>query len=103
MGTKDAIILNDDDNVAVAFKDLPPGAELDFSHGRIVIVKDNIPFGHKLALRDIEARELIIKYGSAVGRAKVKILTGQHVHVHNVSEILPELLPTEISKGGGEG
>jgi altronate dehydratase small subunit len=43
-----------------------------------------IPFGHKIALVDIEADQPVIKYGEVIGLATEKIARGQHVHVHNV-------------------
>jgi len=46
--------------------------------------RDPIPLGHKIALRDIEKGETIIKYGHDVGQATTEIGEGRHVHVHNV-------------------
>jgi len=46
--------------------------------------KDDIPIGHKLAIRDIAAGDTIIKYGVDIGRAVAPIAAGAHLHVHNV-------------------
>jgi len=46
--------------------------------------KDDIPIGHKLAIRDIAEGETIIKYGVDIGRAVKPIRAGEHLHVHNV-------------------
>lgn len=43
----------------------------------------NIPFGHKVALREIRSGEPIIKYGVPIGVATNDISPGMHVHVHN--------------------
>jgi len=45
---------------------------------------EDIPLGHKLALRDIERDETIIKYGHDIGKAVAEIPRGHHAHVHNV-------------------
>ena len=45
---------------------------------------EDIPLGHKLALRDIEEGETILKYGHDIGRAVAGIPRGHHAHVHNV-------------------
>ena len=45
---------------------------------------DDIPVGHKLALRDHTVDECIIQYGGDSGRVVQPIGAGCHVHVHNV-------------------
>ncbi len=45
---------------------------------------DGIPFGHKVALRDIRAGEPVIKYGMPIGRTTVDVAAGTHVHTHNL-------------------
>ena len=44
----------------------------------------DIPLGHKVALRDIESGDAVIKYGHDIGKAIAKISKGDHAHVHNV-------------------
>jgi len=48
--------------------------------------------GHKYALRDIAIGQAIIKYGEPIGRAKVAIAEGQHVHIHNTTTTLGDIL-----------
>lgn len=45
--------------------------------------KNDIPIGHKLAIRPIKEGETIIKYGVDIGRAVKPIGAGEHLHVHN--------------------
>jgi (2R)-sulfolactate sulfo-lyase subunit alpha len=45
---------------------------------------NDIPIGHKLALKDIGNGETVIKYGFDIGRAVAPIRTGEHAHVHNM-------------------
>lgn len=85
--TLDALLLNPKDNVATAVRQLESGQRISFKNGAIntdIILKETIPFGHKLALEDIEPGEKIIKYGEVIGQATTKINEGAHVHVHNV-------------------
>ena len=42
-----------------------------------------IPFGHKVALRDLPSGAPVVKYGVAIGVATQAIAQGEHVHVHN--------------------
>lgn len=44
----------------------------------------DIPLGHKVALKDMNAGDTVIKYGIYIGRAVAPIKTGQHAHVHNI-------------------
>jgi (2R)-sulfolactate sulfo-lyase subunit alpha len=44
----------------------------------------DIPIGHKVALKDLESGDTIIKYGVDIGRAVASIKAGEHLHVHNV-------------------
>lgn len=46
--------------------------------------QNDIPLGHKLAIRDLAENDTVIKYGVDIGRAIAPIKTGEHLHVHNV-------------------
>ena len=54
---------------------------------RVCTVREDIPFGHKVALRDIKKGELIIKYGEEIGMATSDISEGAYVHVHNLDSM----------------
>lgn len=47
-------------------------------------VRQPIPIGHKVALRDLQPGDTIIKYGQDIGRVVEPVLRGEHVHVHNL-------------------
>ena len=46
-------------------------------------VKADIPIGHKVALRDLNAGDTVLKYGEDIGRMVGPAETGGHVHTHN--------------------
>lgn len=80
---------NEKDNVATIFgtetpKDSvvevvdPTGSKSSYS------VLDTIPYGHKIAIKNIRKGEQITKYGESIGIASEDIRVGQYVHVHNV-------------------
>jgi len=46
--------------------------------------EQDIPIGHKLALKDIKNGETIIKYGIDIGKSVADIKLGAHAHVHNI-------------------
>lgn len=70
---KNSIIINEKDNIAVELAG-----------------NDNIPAGHKFALKDIAKGEFVIKYGEVIGRASCDIKKGDWVHTHNVKSHLDE-------------
>ena len=82
-----AMSINPKDNVAVALEDLTVGSEVSVAIGSrtaAVQLKQDIPFGHKLALKDIAKGEAVTKYGETIGKASTAIAAGEHVHIHNV-------------------
>ena len=79
------------DNVAVALAPLPSGTAVELD-GLSLILKEEIPQGHKFALSDIPSGTQIIKYGYPIGIAKEDITCGSWVHTHNIRTGLGDLL-----------
>lgn len=80
---KGLILVHDGDYSAVATAELKKGERYEVS-GQTVTLADDIPFGHKVALREVKAGENIIKYGNPIGHATQDIKVGEHIHVHNL-------------------
>ena len=59
--------------------------------GETLTALEDIALGHKIALRDIAAGELVYKYGVPIGRASQAIAKGAWVHTHNLQDITEEL------------
>ena len=96
---KEFIKINPTDNVVVALKTLAPGTEVDTGDG-IVKATQEIPAGHKMALRDIAAGEEVIKYGFRIGNAKEDVKAGEWIHTHNLKTALNDLLEYEYHPVG---
>lgn len=75
------------DMVAVALKPQQAGATVSYGNGSITL-REDIPMGHKAALRDIRKGEAVIKYGFPIGEATEDIPAGAHVHTHNLHTLL---------------
>lgn len=73
------LILSEEDNVAVAVKMIREGAAV----AGAVTARQNVPHGHKVALRDIPAGAEVRKYGQVIGYAKEPIPAGTWIHDHN--------------------
>jgi (2R)-sulfolactate sulfo-lyase subunit alpha len=78
------------DNVGVVVvENLLAGTDLlvvvteDNSESRAVNNQD-VPIGHKVALRDLAVGDTVIKYGQDIGRVVAPIAKGDHVHTHNL-------------------
>ena len=46
--------------------------------------RQDIPIGHKIALRDLAPGDSVLKYGIDMGKVVAPIRAGEHAHVHNV-------------------
>ena len=90
---KDILKIAPSDNVCVALNSLEKGV-LVYPDGENTVsaegctnglmVLEDIPAGHKLAVRDIKAGEAVVKYGAPIGTATENISAGSHVHIHNI-------------------
>jgi altronate dehydratase small subunit len=81
------IVVDEKDNVATALRALEEGESIEVAVGdraKGITVRQAIPFGHKVALTDIQRGQPVIKYGEEIGLATNMILAGQHTHIHNV-------------------
>lgn len=87
MAKLQAIVMKAKDNVCTVVEAVAAGATVSMDiNGAIhyVTAGDSIPLGHKLAIRDIQQGDIIVKYGEIIGRATQNIAVGRHVHVHNL-------------------
>lgn len=84
--SKITILLHTKDNVATALTDLKKGEQVNASLDDIsmdVVLREDVAFGHKYALRDVAKGEKVIKYGMPIGKTLTDIRAGEWVHVHN--------------------
>jgi (2R)-sulfolactate sulfo-lyase subunit alpha len=49
-----------------------------------IVAKQDIPIGHKVALRDMAVGDTVWKYGIDMGKVVAPIKAGEHAHVHNI-------------------
>lgn len=90
---KHRILLHEpDDDVGVAVVDLRKGSSagaltLEGRPAGTVRLRDNVPLGHKVAMRDLAKDKAVMKYGRQIGRAVVSISKGAHVHTHNLKTL----------------
>lgn len=81
---KRSIRLAAEDNVAIAFEEIHPGDWVEC--GAVELrAASLVPFGHKIALKDIQRGQPVFRYGVPIGFTLSDIPGGAHVHSHNLS------------------
>jgi altronate hydrolase len=79
-----AVVLNPEDDVAIAKARLSAGDVLE-DEGRRLTVRADIPPGHKVARRTVTEGAPVRRYGQVIGFATAAIAPGDHVHTHNLA------------------
>ena len=76
--------INPKDNTAVLLEDGGAAEEIEIvgAEGMIVLQQD-IEYGHKVALVDIPPGEAVVKYGICIGHSTQPIRAGEWIHLHN--------------------
>ena len=80
-------VVEPEDNVATALREVEAGETVSVALGdedRSVEVREDVAFGHKLAIEAISEGDTVSKYGTSIGNATEDIPAGAWVHVHNV-------------------
>ena len=77
------VTLHGDDDVAIARGAIAAGTVLHELDG--LVVTDDIPAAHKVALRALKAGDPVRRYGQIIGFATQAIEPGEHVHTHNLA------------------
>ena len=93
--------INPADNVAVAIVALTAGEKLTVD-GKEIVLNEDVPAGHKFALKDFAEGENVVKYGYPIGHARMAKKQGDWMNENNIKTNLAGLLeytynPTEVS------
>ncbi len=75
--------IHEKDNVAVALEAIQKGTDVLCGKETIKVL-DEIPKGHKVALKDFVKGEEVIKYGNVIGIAGQNVPKGSWLHDHNI-------------------
>jgi (2R)-sulfolactate sulfo-lyase subunit alpha len=91
-GRMKALIHAHPDFVGVATDDIAKDEEIvavymDDGKQTSIRSREEIPLGHKIALRNVKEGEKVIEYGEVIGKATLNISPGDHVHVHNLKSL----------------
>ena len=82
-----AMVIDPADSVATIMGTLKARGTVEVKvkgEAKRVKARNEIPFGHKIAIVAIKKGEQITKYGASIGSALRDIKVGEHVHIHNI-------------------
>jgi len=79
------VVLRPEDDVAIAKSEMCAGTELEDPAGARLVLRCDVPAGHKVARRAVAAGQPVRRYGQIIGVASADIVVGDHVHSHNLS------------------
>ena len=97
MSTVNFIKINPDDNVAVAIHPLKKGENITVNNKNIITIQEDIPAGNKIALKDFNVDENIIKYGYPIGHTITPISQGSWINEKNIRTNLKGILNYEYT------
>ncbi|MBR4547966.1 MAG: altronate dehydratase [Paludibacteraceae bacterium] len=86
--------INPADNVVVAIQPQSAGAVITVDGKKITVLED-VPAGHKIAIKDLAEGENVIKYGFPIGHAKEAKPAGSWMNENNIKTNLAGLLSYE--------
>ncbi len=81
------LILKPEDNVGILINSSGKkgqGINLINNLDNTIRLKNNVPLGHKVAIKEIKMGRMIIKNGNPIGLSSKLILPGEYVHIHNI-------------------
>jgi len=86
----DALQIKEVDNVATSLRDIRVGEEavvgvMDTTIR--ILIREEIPYGHKFAIRQIARGNVVVKYGETIGRATSDIPSGANAHIQNIESL----------------
>jgi len=85
------IKIKSEDSVFILYQETKAGTEFEID-GTIITLQEDIPAGHKAAVKAIAKGEHVYKFGYSIGIAQQDIAPGQWVHTHNLKSGLSGLL-----------
>ncbi|MBQ8520413.1 MAG: altronate dehydratase [Bacteroides sp.] len=83
--------INPADNVVVAISDLKAG-EVILEGDKEIVLKEDVPAGHKVTLKDFAEGENVIKYGYPIGHVRSNVEAGRWINEKQIQTNLSGLL-----------
>ncbi len=75
--------LRDGDDVVITTRPVLAGERLDLD-GQPLLAPEDIGIGYKVAARDLEVGDVVLRLGTPIGRITASTRRGAVVHLHNL-------------------
>jgi altronate dehydratase small subunit len=83
------LLMSPEDNCLIARLELKAGTAASID-GQPVVLAEDIHLGHKVARRNLQPGDKVLRYGAIIGTATAPIAIGAHIHTHNLaSDYIP--------------
>lgn len=85
-----ALLIDDVDNVVTCVTEIPAGHDVFYRKGSEILslkAEEDIPYCHKIALKDFAKDDEVIKYGEMIGRTLEPIARGRWVWDRNIYSV----------------
>ncbi len=84
--TLQALFLDENDSVATLLAEAPKGAVVILKgHKQEITALDTIPYGHKIAVKNMNTGDPVMKYGQRIGLCTKPVQKGEWIHLHNMA------------------
>lgn len=103
--TINALLIDDIDNVVTCVTEIPAGSEVFYRKGSEVLslkAIEDIPYCHKVALKDFAEGDDVIKYGESLGKTNVAVKKGGWLWDKNMHSVPRDYDSEMIDLTGGK-
>lgn len=80
----DWIKLHRNDSVAIALRPFNKGEIIIVDDGQTLTLTEDVEVGHKIALKNIDVGDHVLKFDNSIGIASEAIVAGSWIHSHNL-------------------
>lgn len=100
-----ALLMDETDNVVTCVTEVPKGEQVVYRRGEEILTltaEEDIPYCHKIALRDIPEGGEVTKYGELIGKATAPIAKGRWVSHENIVSVPRDYDSELVAEDGKE-
>lgn len=100
-----ALLIDDIDNVVTCVADVPAGADVFYRKGSEILslkAEEDIPYCHKIALKDFAQDDEVIKYGESLGRTTIAVKKGHWLWDKNMHSVPRDYDSEFVDVGGND-
>ncbi|MBQ7067723.1 MAG: UxaA family hydrolase [Synergistaceae bacterium] len=100
-----ALMIDEIDNVVTCVEEVSKGSDVFYRKGDEILslkAEENIPYCHKIALKDFAKGDEVIKYGEMLGKTLEPISKGHWVYDKNIYSVPRDYDSEMIDLTGGK-